>query len=282
VLADVVPLLRCPHCGGDLRLVARTLRCDAGHTFDLARQGHVTLATGTRGVTGDSAAMVAAREAVLGAGHYAPLVAAVAAEAEAAAEDPGADPPAVVDLGAGTGHYLAAVLGHLPGHVGLALDASPYAGRRAARAHPRAGSVVCDLVRPWPVRDGVADVLLDVFAPRNGPEIGRVLRPGGHLVVVTPATDHLAELREPLGLLAVDPRKEERRDAALAPYVTAVGSRAVRARLSLTPDEVLALVGMGPSVRHLDPDGLRGRVRAWTGPVTVTLSAGVTTYRKPW
>ena len=37
------------------------------------------------------------------------------------------------------------------------------------------------------------DRVLVVFAPRNGPEIARVLRPVGRLVVVTPAADHLTE-----------------------------------------------------------------------------------------
>ncbi|MEU6683513.1 hypothetical protein [Streptomyces sp. NPDC046832] len=49
-----------------------------------------------------------------------------------------------------------------------------------------------------------------MFAPRNGPEFHRVLGPDGTLLVVTPTGRHLRELRGPVGLLAVDPRKEER------------------------------------------------------------------------
>ena len=71
-------------------------------------------------------------------------------------------------------------------------------------------AVVADSWARLPVLDAALDRVLVVFAPRNGPEIARVLRPGGLLVVVTPAADHLAELVGPLGLLRVDPRKAER------------------------------------------------------------------------
>ena len=47
----------------------------------------------------------------------------------------------------------------------------------------RAAAVVADSWARLPVRDGVLDRVLVVFAPRNGPEIARVLRPEGRLVV---------------------------------------------------------------------------------------------------
>ncbi len=71
-------------------------------------------------------------------------------------------------------------------------------------------AVVADTWAGLPVRDGAVDRVLVVFAPRNGAETARVLAPGGRLVVVTPAADHLAELVGPLGLLSVDPAKAER------------------------------------------------------------------------
>jgi 23S rRNA (guanine745-N1)-methyltransferase len=52
--------------------------------------------------------------------------------------------------------------------------------------------------------------VLNVFAPRDGAELRRILRPSGSLLVVTPGPDHLRELIGPLGLLSVDERKAER------------------------------------------------------------------------
>lgn len=143
MLADVLPYLQCPHCGTALAFAGDTVRCTIGHQFDVARQGYVNLVPGK--ASGDSAAMVAARADFLGKGHYAPIVRAVV---EAAGEVRGC----VADLGAGTGHYLAAVLDASPGSVGLALEAAKPALKRAARAHPRIGAVGADAWGVLPVR----------------------------------------------------------------------------------------------------------------------------------
>src|SRR5579859_1324075 len=137
MLHDIVPWLRCPLCRAELTLDQSSLRCPARHAFDVARQGYANLLPGGAHTgTGDTAAMVAARVDFLGAGHYAPIADALAAAVPAGTEH-------VVDLGAGTGSYLARVLDAVPAAHGLALDISKFALRRAAKAHPRAGAVVC-------------------------------------------------------------------------------------------------------------------------------------------
>jgi 23S rRNA (guanine745-N1)-methyltransferase len=189
--------------------------------------------------TGDTAAMVADRAAFLAAGHYAPLARLVAELAADAAAGP------VVDAGAGIGYYLAAVLDRRPSY-GLALDTSPVALRRAARAHERVGAVVWDVWRPWPVRDDAAAVVLNVFAPRNGAEFHRVLRRDGTLIVVTPTDEHLAELS---GLLTVDPRKAQRLAETLASFEL-VERLPLRYSMTLHETDVRRVVGMGPAAFH--------------------------------
>lgn len=278
MLRDVVGHLRCPHCGAALALADRTVRCATGHAFDVARQGYASLLPGdAQTATGDSAAMVAARAAFLGAGHFAPIVAAVA-EAARSAVPP--RPGLVVDLGAGTGHHLARVLDELPDRSGLALDLSAYALRRAARAHPRIGAARCDTWRPLPVRDGVAAAVLCVFAPRNAAEIERILTPGGALVVVTPNARHLAELVDVLGLLHVDDRKAERLREQLEPRFQPVEHVVREDRLALDRRSVAAAVAMGPSARHVDPATLAARVERLPEPQDVTASVTVSVYRR--
>jgi len=52
----------CPNCSLALVREGRVLRCETGHSFDLAREGYVNLLVGKRpAITGDSAAMIAAR-----------------------------------------------------------------------------------------------------------------------------------------------------------------------------------------------------------------------------
>jgi 23S rRNA (guanine745-N1)-methyltransferase len=268
---SAVAVLACPVCGQPLSVDAAGLRCAAGHAFDRARQGHVTLLpSGGSPHDGDSAAMVADRAGFLAAGHYAGITAALADAVLA----PGS-PRTVLDAGGGTGAHLAGVLDRAPDAVGVVLDASRYAARRAARAHPRAMSVVADSWARWPVRDAALDRVLVVFAPRNGAETARVLRPGGRLVVVTPAADHLGELVGPLGLLTVDPAKADRLAATLGPHLRPAGASAHRQELTLDHAAVRTLVGMGPHARHLGEGELAARIAALPDEVTVTVAVDV-------
>ena len=270
----VVDALACPVCRAPLGRAGGSLRCPAGHTFDIARQGYVNLLAGAvrtgtaKAGSADTSAMVADRADFLAAGHYAPLADLVTSLARRPAGN-----RLVVDAGAGTGYYLGAVLDRLPSSVGLALDVSPVATRRAARAHDRLGAAVWDVWRPWPVRDGVVDVLLNVFAPRNGPEFHRVLRPGGLLVVVTPGEDHLAELGTAAGLLGVDPRKPERLAETLGERFERLATHELRYPMTLDAVDVRRVVGMGPAGHHRRPAEEGGTRR-------VTASFVVSEYRR--
>jgi 23S rRNA (guanine745-N1)-methyltransferase len=260
-----LPYLRCPVCEDTLtRPDARTLRCARGHAFDLARQGYASLTTGRTAHPGDSAEMVAARESFLAAGHYAAV-----AEALNAAVGPCAG--LIVDAGVGTGYYLAHLLDRLPEAIGLGLDLSKAALRRAARAHPRAGAARVDLWRRLPLADAAASLIVNVFAPRNGPEFRRVLRPDGALLVVTPAAGHLRELIDAYDLIRVDPDKAERVSSSLGAHFTAVAGTAHEQRLRLTGEEIRTLVGMTPSARHLSLDHLPKADFAVTAAIELTV-----------
>jgi 23S rRNA (guanine745-N1)-methyltransferase len=262
MIDGALPYLRCPVCEGSLSRTDRVLRCAAGHGFDLARQGYANLSNGRVPYPGDTAEMVADREAFLSAGHYAFIADALASYETGEG--------LVVDAGTGTGYYLARVLETAPESTGLGLDVSKAALRRAARAHPRAAAVLADLWHPLPIHDGAAGLLLDVFAPRNGPEFHRVLRPDGVLLVVTPAPDHLIELIEAHGLIHVDPDKAARVAGSLGAHFTEIESRVVRHRLELTGPEVRTLIGMTPNAHHVPAATRPGEASRVTAAVTVT------------
>lgn len=275
-MAEPFDALLCPLCGDGLRPRAAALGCPRGHSFDIARQGYAgLLAGGVSTASADTAAMVRARAAFLGAGHYAGLADALAALAAPLCPPGGT----VLDAGAGTGYYLSAVLDAAPGAAGLALDTSKHALRRAGRAHPRAGAARWDLRRPLPVRTGSVDVLLNVFAPRNGGEFRRVLRPGGALLVVTPTPCHLAELRPAMGLLSVDAAKEDRLRRALDGHFRLERTTPCEATVELTAEDAENAASMGPSAHHLDPDEVRRRAARLPAPLPVTTSFRLSVYR---
>ncbi|MFE2937347.1 MULTISPECIES: putative RNA methyltransferase [unclassified Streptomyces] len=242
-------LLCCPTCHTPhLHPDRGALRCPVGHTFDIARHGYAGLLTGTRATSGDDAAMVQARSRFLSTGTYAPIRK-VGAHLAA---DTAPEQATVVDVGCGTGYYLAGVLDHLAGARGLGLDTSVSALRSAARAHDRAAAVAWDVFRPFPLADGVADVMLDMFAPRNPAEFHRVLRPTGRLIVVRPTRRHLAELRDRLpAMVTIDPAKEQRLHRALDPFFEAAVTEQVEYPATLSRQDALDLVAMTPSARHM-------------------------------
>ncbi|WP_235174506.1 putative RNA methyltransferase [Tomitella biformata] len=281
-LIEVADALRCPVCEGQVSVEGRAVRCAAGHSFDIARQGYVGLTGGALKFTGDSPDMVAARERFLGAGHFEALLAAVAETSARVLPHWGAEGvpgPVVVELGAGTGHYLARVLDGAPSARGVAVDASKPAARRAARAHPRAASVLTDAWARLPVADGAADLVMSVFAPRNAEESARMLRPGGTVLVLTPGPGHLGELVGPLGLVNVDERKAERLEATMAGHFEAAEMVHIESRMNLSHKDIENVIGMGPSARHGDPAQRAAAIAALPERVTVTAAAIVTVFR---
>lgn len=258
-LAAVADLLACPTCAErdlpdtPLVLADATLRCERGHAYDVARQGHVNLLGRAVPRNADGPAMVAARERFLGSGAYDQVADALAD----AARQSTAGAPAVLDVGAGPGWYLDRVLAGLaagarPGR-GVALDVSPAAARRAARSPWAVGAVVADAWTRLPVRSGSVDLALSVFAPRRPAELARVLVPGGTALVVSPLPDHLAGLREAWGLLDVEPGKQERLSATFREHLQPVDEVDLRRTLPLDRSALDDLVAMGPNAFHHTP-----------------------------
>lgn len=251
MLTDVTDLLSCPHDGDGLAMMTPgVLGCESGHRFDLGRGGYVNLSVGRSVHSADSTEMVLARERAQQTGVHDEMTAKLAS---VVLDLPGVEVnPVVVDVGAGTGQQLARVLDTCGGR-GVALDASVPAARRAARAHPRIGSVVTDIWSRLPLHDDAADLVLNVFAPRNAAEFARVLRPTGALAVVSPAPEHLQEARDLLDLLDVDRDKPERLRRRLEGHFQLEGWTPVRTTVMLDHQGLLAVAGMGPTAAHSGP-----------------------------
>ncbi|TFB90221.1 methyltransferase domain-containing protein [Cryobacterium algoricola] len=288
--------LRCPNCFSPLTPAGGlVLRCTAGHSFDANRRGYVSLLGGRSHVVGDNAAMLDARTAFLEAGWYDDLRTAlttlVAAE----------DPTRVLDIGCGTGYYLRGVTDACPEAAALGMDLSPVAVARTVAGSRQGHAAVADVSLPepaqavqvaqvaqvdglvadvWadlPVRTGVADVLLNVFAPRNPAEFHRVLRDDGLLAVVVPHDDHLRELRDAGLTLDIPPNKAEDLRVALEPWFALETLIGVSGRHRLGAGDVAAVIGMGPSAHHTGTETIADR---WPETRPVTFSFDVLGFRR--
>jgi len=258
-------------CEQALSRDASALVCPSGHAFDIAREGYVNLLTSrhsTRGIEGDTLAMLAARRRFLEGGWYDPLLGAVTREVAAALADQ-SEPVVtsdarrcVAEVGCGEGHYLGGIARALgdPPVAFVGADVSKGAARLASRRHPEATFIVADTNRRLYLRDGSVDVLLDIFAPRNPAEFSRVLAPGGVALVVIPSPSHLASLRRELGLLGVEEEKETRVVERFGGFFDLADRTELEFGLDLTADATRDLVEMGPNHWHASrkPDPCAG------------------------
>ena len=279
VLADPVDLSPLHGEDGLSRLVS-----ESGHSYDVARQGYVTL-VGGKGLNhdGDSLEMVRSREAFLAQGYFAPFVEAVTDAVGDVIERTAAQvaEPVVLEVGAGTGYYLAHTLDSIDGARGVGLDISVPAAKHLAKSHPRTGAVVADVWERIPLRDASVHALTVVFAPRNPEEFRRVLVDGGEAVILIAGQGHLDELREPLGILGVEEGKLERMlEQAKGHLEPVADAELIEFPMQLEREAIAAQVGMSPSARHVDPATLAARVAALPERLEVTARAQLIRMRK--
>lgn len=286
MLSHIIDVLADPVDGTALRGAEDFTRLvsESGHSYDVARQGYVTLAGGAGlNHAGDSAPMVSARETFLSQGHFAPFVEAVSAAALDALDEAGVPDeaePVILEVGAGTGYYLSHTLDHIAGARGVGLDVSTSAAKLLAKSHPRIGAVVADVWQSLPLQDDSVDVICVVFAPRNPAEFARVLKAEGEVLVLTPGAGHLAELRDPLGIIEVEEGKVERMIDQAKGHVHPVGEPLdLSFPMTLDQASIAAQVAMSPSARHIEAGELEKRVAALPETMTVTARATLTRLR---
>lgn len=190
-------MLICPHCGAPLIREERVLRCENGHSYDIARSGYCNLLQSSKSGdhTGDSKEMVAARRQFLDRGYYAGLADGIC---ERAAQLAGTRAVRLVDAGCGEGYYTRRMAQQLDERgllaqcvgVDISKSATQYAAKRDGRTQYVTGSVY-----HMPLADSCADLVCSIFAPTPPEEFARVLRPDGAVLCVVPGAEHLWELK---------------------------------------------------------------------------------------
>jgi 23S rRNA (guanine745-N1)-methyltransferase len=255
--------LACPLDGAPLNRQGTAWQCAAGHSFDIASQGHTHLlpVQHKRSLDpGDSKEMVAARRRFLNAGHYRPIAEAVARTA--LADLPADTPAACLDAGCGEGYYLRQLAAEADNRdqmlAVLGLDISKWAVLAAAKQDKRPNWVVGTNAR-LPVLDGTLDRILCLFGFPVYAEFARALKPGGQLLMADAGPDHLRELRE-----IIYPTLKPARPAASEPPegFTGLAPETVHFTLTLNSQaEITDLLAMTPHLYRATPEG-RARAAA--------------------
>jgi 23S rRNA (guanine745-N1)-methyltransferase len=178
-------------CHEPLARAVAGLVCPRGHSFDVASSGYVNLLQPTDKRSkqpGDTAAAVAARRRLHDRGVTAPLLEAISVIADIDRHD------VVLDVGCGDGYYLGTIA-HETGCEAHGVDISVPAVDAAARRYADCEWVVGNADRFLPCADKTFSRVMSITARMNVPELRRVLRDDGLLLVAIPAPDDLVELR---------------------------------------------------------------------------------------
>ena len=188
---NITPNYRCPLCQQSLIFADRTFRCKNNHSFDQAKEGYVNLLPVQHKHSkdpGDNKAMVNARRAFLDKGFYQPLVDRITA----LYQKYGADNGNVFDAGCGEGFYT-----HqhkLANNKVYGVDIAKNAVKMAAKRYQACHFSVATLSQ-LPFEDKLFNWIFSVYAPILEQEFTRLLADEGYLLTVTPAENHLFELK---------------------------------------------------------------------------------------
>ena len=261
--------LLCPICAAPLRQTDKTFRCEAGHSFDMARQGYVNLlpVQNKRSLNpGDTREQVLSRRAFLEAGFYAPIAEALCS---AAKELNCAGP--ILDVGCGEGWYSAQLSDALNAPL-VGLDISKEAVRCAAAKYKNAQWICGSAARLFVTSSSVG-LITSLFALTIPEEFKRVLRSDGYYFQVLAQEDHLLGLKSIIYPKLLHKEKNTTPDL---PGFTLVRQIPIRFTFTVEGAQVQNLLSMTPHVYRISKEGAQ-RLQE-TDKLTDTASAVLNIY----
>lgn len=232
-------MLICPVCGRALDQAGNALRCDKGHSFDMAKEGYVNLLRASKNgdLIGDDKCSARSRRDFLNKGYYAILQQELC---RIFADKQGN----LLDICCGEGYYTAA-LGENPHLNVFGFDISREMVRLAAKRG--SGTYFVANMASIPVADGSMDYAVHLFAPFNEASFVRALKPGGKLLTVVPGQFHLWGLKQAL----YDTPYENDEKLPITQQLRFVGSHKISGNIHLNcQEDIQAVFRMTPYYFH--------------------------------
>jgi 23S rRNA (guanine745-N1)-methyltransferase len=229
----------CPICKKSLLLNNKSYSCESKHSFDQAKEGYVNLLPVQHKHSkdpGDNKAMVSARREFLDKGFYQPL----ADELQALYQQYADLTKPVFDAGCGEGFYTQQY-SNLTNNV-YGIDIAKNAVKSAAKKYKNCQFSVGTLSQ-LPFTENYFSWINSIYAPILEQEFTRVLADNGYLVTVTPAKNHLIELK------ALIYREATQHDISKTPieHLTLIEQKEVNYVMEFTKsDDIINLLAMTP------------------------------------
>ncbi len=184
-------IYQCPICHVNLNAHDKSYICDNNHHFDKAKEGYVNLLPVQFKQSknpGDNKSMVNARRDFLEKGYYQPLVNCIKALYLKFTNGEGN----FVDAGCGEGFYTHQH--NTESNQVYGVDIAKEAVKKAAKKYKECQFNVATLSH-LPFKDASVRWIMSIYAPILEQEFTRLLESNGYLLTVTPAPNHLYELK---------------------------------------------------------------------------------------
>lgn len=187
----------CPICKGKFSRVENSLKCDKGHSFDIASSGYINLLKPGKmnnAKAGDSKEMIKARSNFFSCGAYAPIREKICSIVEKLNNN------VIVDAGCGEGYYTEYIANKLENSHVIGFDMSKFGCEHGAKSSRRMNKsnilYSVSSIFDMPLNDECANVVVNMFAPVASEEFYRILTTQGHLIVVSSGIEHLNGLKK--------------------------------------------------------------------------------------
>jgi len=188
--------LSCPVCRSPLFKKENTYKCEKNHSFDIAKSGYTNLYLNFSAKdVGDNAVLSNARAEFLSKGYYGHLLLELTRIFTEHAKD--INDYRFVDAGCASGYYTGGIfnaLKNVTSASAFGFDLSLYSLKRAAKSEKEISFFLSNIFS-LPLFDSSVDAVLSCFCPISESEFSRILKKDGLLAVVSPASDHLFELK---------------------------------------------------------------------------------------
>lgn len=231
--------LICPRCGCKLTRDGNSLYCYYKHCYDLASAGYVNLVlSGSKAQdnSGDSKEMMLSRRRIMDNGYYSDLV------KELISIINGVPHGNILDMGCGEGYVAGELASAFATSDVRGADLSKTAVTLAGKRHKDVSFIVANSAS-LPILDESVDVVTAVFTQVYYGEVGRILKENGTFIRVTPAPEHLIELKNEL---YDNPYLNDVTDAETPSGFELISESIVNSSFTATGDDIRALIAMTP------------------------------------
>lgn len=182
--------ITCPICKKSGIIENNSFKCESNHCFDISKYGYINFCTNNKH-RGYSKQLYISRKNIFEYGFYNPVVDKISSKIKEYSKDTKLN---IIDAGCGEGYYSRMIKQKHNANI-FAFDIEKDAITMAAKSSKEITWFVGD-INNIPIKNNMADILLNIFTPANYMEFFRTLKDDGIIIKLIPGEEYLKEIRD--------------------------------------------------------------------------------------